>query len=132
MKILVLEDSEKRIKWFREKFGNEELFIATNVEIAKRNFEWFQPFDMIFLDHDLDGRVYVESNEKNTGYQFAKYLAEKGVDSERVILHTMNQVGAGNMKSALPNSIYIPFTYMRNAGMVGYIRKTIENYKKEQ
>lgn len=126
MKILILEDNEFRINTFnerlKEKFEDCELFFVNNIEDAIKYFDEHNPFDLIFLDHDLDGRVYVDSSELNTGYQFAKYLNEKLTNSPIIIIHTLNPVGAENMANALQGRkiTYVPFTIME-----GFIKERL-------
>jgi CheY-like chemotaxis protein len=110
VKILILEDSEERIKRFKKILFKYELYFYQDVESAKKAVEENQ-FDVYFLDHDLDDRVYVDSNELNTGWQFAKFLAEKKIDAQ-VYVHTMNPTGAQNILNVLPNAILIPFCYL--------------------
>jgi len=112
-KILILEDSSARIKIFKKILINCVLTLVDVVNDAVYIDKTLGPFDFYFLDHDLDHRIYVPSNEENTGYQFAKYLAKERADAQ-VILHTMNFYGAQNMLSILPNAIYIPFTKLAN------------------
>jgi hypothetical protein len=70
--------------------------------------EW----DLICLDHDLGGEVYVDSNELNTGYQVAKFLATKNPKC-LIIIHSSNFWGACNMMSVLPQADYIPYFYQK-------------------
>jgi len=109
MKILILEDSYERINLFKRYFGKKhELYFFDQVEDAKKAIETLGPFRVIFLDHDLDGRIYVDSEEENTGYQLAKYLAEKNVDAD-IYIHTMNSYGAAKMKEELPRARRVMF-----------------------
>ena len=109
MKILILEDSAERIRIFKMHLGKEnELFIFDQVEDAKNAIDHSGPFERIYLDHDLDQRVFVDSDEKNTGYQLAKYIAKKNIDSE-IILHTLNPFGAERMLAVLPFAKHIMF-----------------------
>lgn len=108
MKILILEDSSERIKTFKKNLYQHDLFFYDNVEEAKEAVELLGPFDIYFLDHDLDDRVYVDSNEENTGYQFAKFLVEKNIKAEFYV-HSLNPVGADNICAVLKECIKIPF-----------------------
>jgi CheY-like chemotaxis protein len=102
MKILILEDSYERIILFKKYFGRKHtLYFYDQVEDAKKALETLGPFEVIFLDHDLDGRIYVDSEELNTGYQLAKYLAEKDTEAD-IYIHTMNSIGAAKMQEKLP------------------------------
>lgn len=109
MKALILEDSKERVKLFKKHWekGND-LYFFDSVEDAKKALEVLGPFDLIMLDHDLDDRVYVDSDEPNTGYQLAKYIAENNIETE-VITHTLNPCGAKNIIGVLPKAKHIPF-----------------------
>jgi DNA-binding NtrC family response regulator len=109
IKVLILEDSHERRNIFRNKLSKDcELYFYDQVEDAKKAIDSLGPFEIIFLDHDLDHRIYVDSDEKNTGYQLAKYIAEKNLDV-RVIIHTMNIYGAARMLEVLPQAEHVEF-----------------------
>lgn len=110
-KILVLEDDQLRIKFFKKIFKEYTVVFVDHVNDAIYINETLGPFDVNFLDHDLGGKVYVPSSHPDTGYQFAKYLAEKKVQA-KFIFHTMNYNGAQNMLSLLKEAIYIPFNVL--------------------
>jgi CheY-like chemotaxis protein len=90
---------------------------ATGVTSAKRMYERANP-DLIFLDHDLGGQTYVDSDEGNTGYQFVKWLKENDPQwKERsYVVHSLNPSGADNMLAELEgakNIWRIPFNLER-------------------
>ncbi|KPJ88909.1 MAG: hypothetical protein AMS17_03875 [Spirochaetes bacterium DG_61] len=108
-KVLILEDSEERRRVFRKQLSARcDLYFFDRVEEAKRALDRFGPFALIYLDHDLDGRIYVDSEEENTGYQLAKYIAHKNLKAE-IIIHTMNLRGAARMREVLPHATHIAF-----------------------
>jgi len=90
------------------------LFHVDNVEDGKKLLDSQTHFDVLFFDHDLGGRVYVDSSDPNTGYQLALHIKEKGYSYEQVIIHSLNQVGAENILSVMKEcsefSDIIPFT----------------------
>jgi hypothetical protein len=109
MKALILEDNRMRKKIFEMHLGNEyDLYFYDQVEDARKAIETAGPFDLIFLDHDLDGRIFVDSEEDNTGFQLAKYISEMDLDA-RIVLHSMNPIGAARMKEVLPEAEQIEF-----------------------
>ena len=104
LKIFILEDNDERIKRFKNKANeftktNVELYIAKDVNAAIKLYEENKPFNMYFLDHDLGGRVFVDSKEENTGYTFAKYLAKNNITgkNEQIYSHSLNPVGRKNI-----------------------------------
>lgn len=122
MKIFVLEDNLQRIEQFRDYFATYRLMAnyATSVQNAIRMFPRVNP-DVVFLDHDLGGQVYVDSDEPNTGYQFVKWLKENDPKwrARSYVVHSMNPVGVDNMIEELgdePKNLWrIPFDIKRFA-----------------
>jgi len=115
MKIFILEDNIYRIRGFKEKLAKQypdaELYFAEEINEAIALHEKEAPFDKYYLDHDLGGKVMVSIAHLNTGSQFAKYLQSKGVDgtSAEIVIHSLNPVGAENIKNMLPGSIRKPY-----------------------
>lgn len=115
MKILILEDNESRIKLFKDKLGHAELELYV-AETADKAIDMIDnnKFEVVFLDHDLGGKVYVDSGEHNTGHTVAKHVAELEL-SMPVIIHSFNTVGATNMYKYLTEHghkgtvVYFPF-----------------------
>ena len=65
--ILVVEDDYRRIKWFKDNLEKScylDVFEHANqgIKAVKE-----KKYDLIFLDHDLGGRVFVPSEDANTG-----------------------------------------------------------------
>jgi CheY-like chemotaxis protein len=109
MKIFILEDSQERRKVFHKMLSpTHDLSFFGHVEDAKIALRTGGPFDILFLDHDLDNRVFVDSEEENTGYQLAKYIAENNVHG-KIIIHSMNPYGAARMQEILPDAQRISF-----------------------
>jgi hypothetical protein len=112
MKILILEDNPIRQEKFKNLFKNQELFIFDNVEDAY-NACLINDFQVAFLDHDLGGKIWVNSNEENTGYQFVKKLIENNLQNKMLsYIHSMNPIGANRMLNYLLDNnrdgIWIP------------------------
>ena len=106
--ILVLDDDERRHRWFTKRFVGDELDIAATVAEAKEFLEKYV-YDAIFLDHDLLPHHY-ESNDHddfaNTGYAIAEFLNEnKNLQrAATIIVHTRNADGAIRMVEKLRES----------------------------
>jgi hypothetical protein len=92
--VMLLDDDERRHRWFKKRFSGDFLDVAVTVEEAKE-FLVETPYDAIFLDHDLLPRHY-ESNDHNdfanTGYAIAEFLCERPELSRAatIIVHTRN------------------------------------------
>jgi CheY-like chemotaxis protein len=115
LKVFVLEDNFERIEWFSEEFKDCEFTVAINAEKAGyyiRNHK----YDAIFLDHDLGGRVFVDSSDPDTGYAVAKIIASSVNKDTPVVIHSYNPAGAANIQSVLPKtSVIKPFgTFKRS------------------
>ncbi len=117
MRVLFLDDDLSRHKTFiAESAGHDVTYVMT-AEAAISMLS-IAPFDVICLDHDLGGETYVSSyGNKPTGYTVAKWMAEKLTYKPRlVVVHSFNQVGAGQMllvlKGAGFNAFYVPFSLL--------------------
>ena len=110
MNIFILEDDRQRIDTFLELLKDHVLTMCDTVDEAKKLYETHGPFDIVFLDHDLGGEVYVPSSKDNTGYQLAKWLSKRTEEkAPLMVIHSFNPIGAENMKSVLPKAILAPF-----------------------
>jgi len=111
MRVLILEDDHERHEIFREKLIGTVCVIVETVEQAIQKLQEEQ-WDLLFLDHDLGGKVYVDSSEPDTGYQVAKWLeANPSCQPGRIILHTLNGPGAKNILQCLPHAEHLPFAW---------------------
>ena len=106
--VMLLDDDERRHRWFIKRFAGDDLDIASNVEEAKELLT-DASYDAIFLDHDLLPHHY-ESNEHDdfasTGYAVAEWLNERR-DVQRaatIIVHTRNADAAVRMVEKLRES----------------------------
>lgn len=97
MKVFVLEDSPVRNDWFKKTFAGHDLTIVDNVEDGVSYMEKHKP-DVMFLDHDLGGMVYVSTTEPNTGSGFLRTLKKKNIRCNQIFIHSMNTIGASNME----------------------------------
>ena len=71
LKILILEDDVSRIGIFKEKLKGHDLYFFDEAADAIGAFKLMtdKPWDIVFLDHDLGGQVFVPSSHPNTGMQ---------------------------------------------------------------
>ena len=107
-RILVLDDDETRLRHFRQKLiGNVVECIKTAQE-AIRLLSEEEPFDLLFLDHDLGDKVMVASGP-GTGYEVAEWIRDhKEKRPKDIVIHSYNPAGADNMRAILPGAHYKP------------------------
>ena len=109
MRILILDDDDSRHTQFKRNFIG---YLLTCVHTSQEAIDHLQnnEYDAVFLDHDLGGKVYVDSfGDESTGYTVAKWLSENPSRKPRAIyIHSFNPVGAARMQSILPDSILAP------------------------
>lgn len=121
LKILVLEDDLRRVQIFRQKLvGFDLTFVETAMDAIGAIQD--EEFDVIFLDHDLGGQVYVSTADKNTGSEVVRWmLASQGAlfhYDPYIIIHSLNTPAAESMETALKRAKFsfvyrIPFTTLR-------------------
>ena len=113
MKVFILEDNENRMNLFnrimRMKYPDATVYHAETVAQAADILEKEQPFDYLFLDHDLGGMEFVDSSEEETGYHVVQFIVKNGIKYNNAIIHSANPVGARRMADDLPGGRLIPF-----------------------
>lgn len=110
--ILILEDSKKRIKTFRQQLiGHNVVDVLGTKECIDllKEKEW----DYLFLDHDLLDIHYAmlvkghKGVAPGTGRDVAKWLSENPDRSPKkmVIIHSLNPVGSQKMFDLLDGKV---------------------------
>jgi hypothetical protein len=110
--ILFLDDDAFRTRRFKRSYPS-----ALTAETADQMIELLrnltEPVDLVFLDHDLGGEQFVDSNGKNTGMEVVRWIMENKPPVEKFIVHSMNHGAAEIMTGRLETSGYdverIPF-----------------------
>jgi hypothetical protein len=107
MKIFILEDEialYPRIQ-IVEALEGHDFHTATSFAKAKNVYTKYEPFELLLLDHDLEGNYEHNPDHPNTGMQFVKWLVAFHEAHERplpqVFIHSWNNVGARNMQHHL-------------------------------
>ncbi len=107
--VFLLDDDNRRHRWFQKRFKGDELDIAETVEEAKEFLGGGGSYDAIFLDHDLLPEHYKSNDHDdfaNTGRAVADWLNENK-DIQRaatIIVHTRNADAAIGMVETLRES----------------------------
>lgn len=107
MSILVLDDASERLVQFTEKFAMVDTLILTTTAEDCIDQLKLQRFHTVCLDHDLGGKVMVNSGP-GTGYEVTEWIANNcGGPLARyqapslVVVHSFNPDGAKNMVTTL-------------------------------
>jgi CheY-like chemotaxis protein len=103
--VLVVEDTEDRISWFRKRMP--QAVFAKNAEAALQALSQHE-FKVAFLDHDLHWMHADNSIFKGTGKEVARFMAQQGFNGI-VIIHSRHGEGAAIIKKYLPNARLAPF-----------------------
>lgn len=117
MRVLILEDNEDRIRFFKEKYNNHILYITKDIEKAKNEI-CYHEYDMFFLDHDLSDRNLEDIVMETTGYDFCKWITEHNYNKNSVFfIHSMNPGGANAMLNLMKENGYkvdwLPFYLLK-------------------
>jgi CheY-like chemotaxis protein len=104
---LILEDNPARYQYlinlmFEISFPiMKTLVITTTAKAAIEELERFKHWDIIMLDHDLDGKVYCNSENFNTGYTVAKFIVTNSNTFFYCFIHTLNDIAVPKMLDVL-------------------------------
>jgi hypothetical protein len=110
--VLLLEDSDERADWFKQRIPNLDHAYTSKAAIKALDGK---EYDFIFLDHDLGGlgqyadRVIVSQEKEETGTFVAEYLAARGFIGTHVLIHSWNAQGVQRMLAALRHANAIAF-----------------------
>ena len=102
MRVLFLDDDSERHKTFaRLSVGHEVTHVSTANEAISALKS--HHFDLASLHHDLGGRIFVDSNDEETGYAVVKELTALDPDfyPRAVIVHSYNPAGVERMLAHL-------------------------------
>ena len=116
MKILVLDDDINRLKMFRQKFIGNDLKTVVDAQSAIALLK-NERFDLVSLDHDLDGKQYVPSGP-GTGYEVAEWLSKHpDRNPKQVVLHSLNGPARERMNAILPKAFQAPGYWLTDVFM---------------
>lgn len=111
MKIFILDDMQERHDAYKKKFPEAEIISTYDAVGAIAHLSsHLNDYDLICLDHDLGLRIFVDTEDENTGSAVAKFLADKDIKCP-IVIHSFNYWGAKNMLKYLPKAIYNPFFF---------------------
>jgi hypothetical protein len=76
-----------------------------NADDCIQQLGWAE-WDVLFLDHDLGGEVYVDERNENTGSEVVRWMTDNLPKVNRVIIHSLNHDASLNMMSKLKSCGY--------------------------
>lgn len=108
MRILVLEDNPNRMKIIRQNFIGHIIEIVNHSKDCIDKLQNDGPFDALYLDHDLNGQIFVPSGP-GTGWEVASWLSDNPDKKPPMIkIHSLNDKGSAKIKELLPEAIWVP------------------------
>jgi len=124
MNILLLDDNSHRITFFQNALKQHKLTVCRHARTAIRALK-ATSFDIIFLDHDLEGEPS-DPDDENCGSEVARFIADHDIDCPCIILYTENRIGRESMQGILPHSETIPYGKLKKAGVYAIIKRSEE------
>jgi CheY-like chemotaxis protein len=101
--ILILEDDLQRIERFVRHYKNSGLTVYVTDQV-NQCIELLQnePIDLIYLDHDLGGKVMVDPTKELTGLHVAQWMVSNPSRAPKIaFIHSHNPIGSKAMHETL-------------------------------
>lgn len=120
MKILIVEDTQYRLDWFKQKFKNHDVFYASHANDAI-DYLLNHVFDLIFLDHDLSNKIFMNPADTCSGSEIVRFIIKNEIEVELIIVHSHNDPNSMRMTADLMEAGYAvcrqPFKNLANKAM---------------
>jgi hypothetical protein len=112
MKRLFLDDNPERASSYLKEYPGAVWVTTSSACIRQLQNSW----DLVSLDHDLGGEIYVDSGREDCGMEVVRFLEEykpEYLKDTQFIVHSFNAVAAVRMIGTLRDlgykATYIPF-----------------------
>ena len=114
MAILFLDDDENRTNNIIKRFSNiKDLVVVSTAKEAIEKLASEISWDCVFLDHDLGGKVFVDSNREDCGMEVVRWCLINKPQIKQIVVHTWNapagKIMTEDLKKAGYNADYSPF-----------------------
>lgn len=135
MNILFLDDNDERIKGANKAYnGTNSGNILFTTKTAQGAIDAMKnnSFDLVHLDHDLGGEVYVDSSREDCGMEVVRWIIQNNPDIKVISIHSWNEPASLEMmlrlnahKQFYPDKanykyvFWIPFGLKRQLGDIG-------------
>ncbi len=123
MNILLVDDNPHRIAFFQNGLKAHKLTICRHARTAIKALKQTS-FDVIFLDHDLTGKL-ADPEDENCGSEVARFIADNEIVCGCIILHIENAIGRESMESILSESVSIPYNKLKKVGLLSVLKTVI-------
>ncbi len=104
-KALILDDDPERVEYLRRVYPTA-VWVKTSQECIKNlQYDW----DIISLDHDLGGEVYVDPTRPDCGMEVVRWMAAnrpEHLKNTQFVVHSLNADAAKKMIETLRASGY--------------------------
>lgn len=125
MNILLLDDNSHRITFFQNSLKPHKLTVCRHANAAIKALKKTS-FDLVFLDHDLEGEP-ADPLDENCGSEVARFITENNIQCKRIILHTENRVGRESMQAILEVCEAIPYGKLKKANFHSLLKTSFED-----
>lgn len=115
---LFLDDNPVRTRKFKSSVPSAMTAETAQemIQLLEKTQDAIEP-RYVFLDHDLGGEVFVDSNRKDCGMEVVRWIVANKPILDTIVLHTLNHEAAKMMHSELIKAGYKaevkPFTSLR-------------------
>lgn len=112
--VIFLDDDHNRINAFRP--WCPSAIIHETADMINKAIDTSDVVDVLFLDHDLGGEVFVDSNREDCGMEVVRFIEKKQPKIKHIVVHTMNPAAGEEMTLRLQKVGYsaqhVPFMYL--------------------
>lgn len=77
-RILFVDDRTKRIEWAKRELANNHIVTFAYCVPEALRLICRKPFEIIYLDHDLNGHDFQDPDEETCGMQIVRYFEKTG------------------------------------------------------
>jgi hypothetical protein len=103
--VLVMDDTDERLRWFRQRIPHAKCVKTADAAIAELSKNQYR---VVFLDHDLHWMHADNTIVKGTGKEVALHLKKSGF-SGIVVIHSKHEEAAAVMSRILPTAKVSPY-----------------------
>lgn len=136
MNVLFLDDDPYRQHTFRSSVPFATIVETAQAAIARlETLNDGEEWHFVFLDHDLGGEAFVESDREDTGMEVVRWIIANQPRIGLVVCHSLNGPARANMVSLLRQSSYavfnMPFNTFWDNGIIDHVLSERERRQSE-